>query len=301
MTARVFIHVGVPKSGTSTLQLDVFPKHEEIDFRFWPKRDTIEGLFSCLYGDTLYDDAAFEACARRIAESHAGTEGAVLYSREHLTHQRYDRGTMARRLRRLFGEASIILTIRNQFDWFESSYVWNLRLLREPWRGGVPPGLESYLAGQWRERHRSRLASGDFGALARLYTELFGRERVLVLAFEDMVARPERYAEALFGFLDVSRERGLELLAAKHRNPRLTERRYALWYWRAIGMPMALQRLLYGRVALPGADRLLDAGPAKREPLPERWREELGHHYAPGNRYLEREFGLDLAGHGYPV
>ena len=64
---------------------------------------------------------------------------------------------------------------------------------------------------------------------------------------------------------------------------------------------MALQRLLYGRVALPGADRLLDAGPAKREPLPERWREELGHHYAPGNRYLEREFGLDLAGHGYPV
>lgn len=302
MAARVFIHVGVPKSGTSTLQLDVFPKHEEIDFRFWPKRGAIEGLFPCLYGDTLYDDdAAFGACAENIAESHAGAEGVVLYSREHLTHQRYDRGTMARRLRRLFGEAGIILSIRNQFDWIESSYVWNLRLLREPWRGGLPPRLESYLAAQWNERHRSRFASADFGALAKLYADLFGRDRVLVLAFEDMVKQPEHYADALFGFLGVSRERGHELLASKHRNPRLTERRHALWYWRAIGVLMAVQRLLYGRVLLPGADRFLDGGRAKRATLPDCWRNQLAQHYAPGNRYLEQEFGLDLRALGYPV
>lgn len=299
---RVFVHIGASKTGTSTLQQEVFPKHEEIDFRFWPKRDEIPDFFKCLYSDVIYDDEkVFERCSEELDARHCGSTGVVLYSREHLTHQRYDKGVIARRLRRLFGDAGIILTIRNQFDWIESSHIWDQRLLRQPWQGGLPPSFEGYLAGQWQERHRSRLSSGDFGAIARFYISLFGRERVTVLPFEELVGKPDLFAQRLFGFLDVSVERGLELMAAKHRNPRLTARRYNLWYWRAVTLPMALQRIMYGRISFGPADRLLDRGPAKRVNLSEPWREDLASFFKPGNRYLAEEFGLPLEDYGYPV
>jgi hypothetical protein len=300
--ARVVLHVGVSKTGTSTLQEEVFPAHPGIDYRSWPGEGAIPLLYDCLYADTIYDDdERFSRCAEAIGESHRGATRPILYSREHLTHQRYDKGAMASRLRRLFGEARIVITIRNQLDWIESSHVWNQQLLRRPWQGGLPPSMESWLAGQWKERWRSRLSSGDFGAIVRRYVELFGADDVCVLPFEELVAQPDLFADRLFGFLGVDRDRGRALLEGKHRNPRLARREYELWRWRAWLMPLAVQRVLAG-IALPSAaSAALRAGPRYRARVPESWRERLSAHYAPGNRYIMATCALPLDRYGYPV
>jgi len=300
-TPPVIIHVGVSKTGTSTLQEEVFPAHEGIDFRFWPAEGDIPQLYDCLYADTIYDDEArFEACAQAIAESHRDATGPVLYSREHLTHQRYEKGVMAARLRRLFGKARIVITIRNQFDWIESSYIWDQNILRTPWQG-LPPSMEGYLAGQWKERWRSRLSSGDFGVIVRRYVELFGRENVCVLPFEEFVGEPDLFADRLFGFLGVDRERGRALMEGKHRNPRLSARERAFLRWRAWLVPLALQRVC-ARWNMPSAiTAWLRGGPRYRAPVPQAWRERLGAHYAPGNRYIMETFALPLGRYGYPV
>ena len=301
-STNVVIHVGVSKTGTSTLQEEVFPKHEGIDFRFWPDTHDIPLFYDCLYCDVIYDDDdRFEKCAEAIREAHKDAVSPILYSREHLTHQRYDKGTMARRLRRLFGEAKIIVTIRNQMDWIESSHVWNQQLLRRPWQGGLPPLLPSYLEGNWKERWRSRISSGDFGAIVRRYAELFGRENVCVLPFEEMVRYPDLFAERLFGFIGVDPDRGRSLMEGSHRNPRLSRREYEFWRWRAWLVPLSVQRVFMTLGMPTPLVRFLQSGSRFKAQIPDVWQARLSEHFAPGNRYIMDTFGVPLDQYGYPV
>lgn len=297
------IHIGSPKTGTSTLQQQVFPRHPEIDFLFWPKRTDAPEFYNYLYSDSIRDtDEARVPAAAFLADLLSPSSKVVVFSREHLTGgKKFDMGQSARRLKPLFGDAKIIFTIRNQSNWLVSSYVAILGQAQRPWRGGLPPTFQSYLQAQWDERYRGRLVAGDFGAIARCYVEQFGRDRVAVFLFEDLVANPEDYYARMFKFIGVDPSVAPNLVSQYVSNPRLTRRRYLYWRMRALCVPIALLYAFQRVPRLTMFDRFLSGGPPVDFQISSEWRSRLEDYYRPGNRYLADTFGLPLDRHGYAL
>lgn len=296
------IHIGVPKTGTSTLQERVFPNHPQITFLGWSCSSAVEGFSECLYGDSIYEnDEAFEACAERMEQYLAENEGAVLFSREHLTHEKYNKGLFATRLKRIFGDAKIILTIRRQSEWIASSYVWYVRSIRRPWRGGFPSTLESYLQSNWANRSHSRFATCDYASIARAYEREFGKERVGVFLFEEMVSNPERFNEKLCKFIGVEPDTANAGPWYADTNPRMTIRQYRFWRWRTLILPLGALYLFTEKLRLPSLNWLIEGGSQFRVKLPQHWIERIDNNYRLGNSYLAENFGLPLEEYGYKL
>lgn len=102
------------------------------------------------------------------------------------------RAASAERLRESLAEADVrvLFTIREQRSWLLSNFA-DL-VLRE--------GLSMELADWVRiglERPEDFYADPDFDRTIAIYESLFGRDRVHVLAYEQMVAEPDRFARAL--------------------------------------------------------------------------------------------------------
>lgn len=299
---KLFIHVGVSKTGTTTLQESVFPFHSAIHYIPWPKPSSAPRFFEYLYCDSL--------CEHRFPLQNVRTElqsviplrnGTNVLSREHLTHGESDRGLIAKRLAQIFPEARIFMTIRNQIPWIESSYIWQWRRLDTVWRSGVPPSLGTYLERAWKEWYRSRLVSGDYAALECAYEHHFGNDRFAILLFEEMVHEPREFCRKLSVFLEIDPSETIKLLSNKNKNPRLTKRHRAYMYAKSMFLPIPVAFALHKIECRLGFTRILAKGAPFRVDLPDHWTKIFSSHFSEGNRYLANKYQLPLERYSYPL
>ena len=336
------LHIGLPKTGTTTLQLNLFAQHPEIEYlgifvgktatsirrRLHHCRDAEihEFMQEILWEHRFQPD--LDKC-RELFQKHIEPEferGRIpVWSWESLADDIWvNRWIRAENLRQALGPCRVIITIRHPMDLLESWYFHMLK--RENVNKGprnkraIPHQLLGILRGElgwpahyetineWCEREFEGEIQPhlDYARTIKLYGEIFGREAVRVMVFEDLEADAESYIRSVCCHLGVDPEQGVSLTKSKHENRRWTRKQLQNLkgindsFWRSLLFRFSHRWQRHRMVGFKPNHPLRDGSPARAR-LSDGWRERVEDVTREGNRWLAEEYGLPLEHYGYPL
>ena len=249
------IHIGLPKTATKALQINLFSKHPGLAYLgtyhsapylpFGKCRDaaTMRLMDQLIWKRTGSPDIPacrdlFEQVLGRGAEQGAAQgsgggarAGVPLWSWEALSlHRRERRRERAMRLRQVFGPSKIIITLRHPVSLVESVYFqvtkrnniedgayWG----RGPWYRPIMDWLETGLR---RKRHNVPANHIDYAETIRIYADVFGVEAIHIMLFEQLLEDTDAFVTKLCGILGVAppQEVGLTMPMEDRANIRWT-------------------------------------------------------------------------------
>lgn len=203
---EIYLHIGLPKTGTTFLQRQIFPNldgifdvYNEAPEVFSWIRDALETTNTEIERSGLMD-----RIQRRLAVIR---EDKILISHENISGNgvldHADIQLRAERLKELFPAAKIIVTLRRQADFIESLYkqslhnFWSIPVsdfLIEDQSRPPPPINQPHV----------KLSSTNWRALVRAFATAFGQENVLILVYEELNKDRRRFLDTLYAFLGVA-------------------------------------------------------------------------------------------------
>ena len=325
------LHIGYPKTGTTSLQRNFFERCPEIAYL---TRDAGHAAWRLALLEAR--ELAFQ---KGLSEARAGVEQSlerelargdhekhiVVHSDESLlSHSMFfqtrkpplvycsDPAVQARKLYSLFAtlhpSPKLLVSVRRQDTLLEALYAQVKRLVFA--RFPQTKSFSDFVAYALEHPQDFVLDALDFQSVIGHYARLFGSENVHVAVFEELEREPTRYLRKIFRFLGVRDETSALALAQERRHNanaepvgRRTDTRdlvellnqYRLRYLPRVrvNQPWLIPALPWLRkVRVPGrVDATIVLDPAKRALV-----REL---FAPGNRELSAAYQLDLGRHGY--
>ena len=294
----MIIHIGLPRTGTMTLRLRLFPWHSGIDYL--GRRNGIAEVddvvdTQILSQETLQFDAPKAKRQLENVVARRQSDGRVpLIATPGFTTGNQDRGIIAERLAYVCEGARIILVIRRQQDLLASWYFHTLE------RSGISESFE-----EWFRRGVSGSSPFVGGRhcflypLATKYAALFGKDNVKVLVFEQLVSDQRAFLEQLCSFMGIDPQEAIELCAGHHDNVRPTD---VTVRFKALSARFPSARVARSLVPLTVRRFIRSRSrPAKVETVPsamESWIQDV---HAEDNRRLMTEWGLPLDDYGYVV
>jgi len=317
------LHFGLPKTGTSTLQRALLQQHSQVHFlgKHVPSKIPKGCLSTEVYqvldpllwhtGGQL-NLAKHRSRFEEIMASASSEKCVTVASWEGLANA--DREKFYRMLERIVdvcGRARLMVSLRDPISWLPSLY------LQEVQGHFVKRNRKHYFGNRafvelktWLQMHETRHGSisGWLSYLSNIQiaVKMLGKENVQVFLFEDLRSDPESYYRSIAEFLGIEPEECLKLTGSSHLNLRLLQSDMdyirqvdSIWHerlrWRFSTLKKRRGRLLRQRRSARNQSE-----PARVE-LNDEWREKVSNGTREGNRYLADEFGLDLAGYGYPL
>lgn len=303
---RAVIHIGANKTGSTTLQRWLFARSDHLLYLgedcqgYEEYRDVLDSL---VHDDDIhYLQSEAEKLFGRYQTS-AGNRTFV-YSNEDIMRSRVP-AQCARRLRKLLPQARILAVIRNQLtavpSWYANHGAYLRMVPRRYWRRHVP-------FNEWMEYcmlflKYSPLDGFFYHRILNLYADLFGKDRIEILLYEDFVNRPRHFINDLCRVIGVDTEEATSLLEGRQERRRNTVRRlrYARLRSRLLWGSRLTRYVPFGRALSKRWQSFLDAGPRVSNSMPDRWQAIVGELYSHDNSLLARNFGLRLADYGYPL
>ena len=202
---RTIIHIGMARAASTFLQNRVFPLVS--DFQYFGVETT---QYSAPFQRLLYlDESLYQP--QEIMRSEAVTAGAnKLLSNELFTGQSLflisgNRTRTAKRLKKMYPNAEIVLILRNQVSLLESLYALSVyaghthtpeEFIHFGHKSSVnSPAIPSFEAGEY-------LPSYQYSPLIKLYQDLFSK--VNVFLYEDFKASPGQALEKWLSVLDLT-------------------------------------------------------------------------------------------------
>lgn len=185
---NIIIHIGFPKTATTWLQKNFFPKVQNYEY-FLPRvsNDEIIGVDPM---DPLYNPGKWKQ-KDNIIISNENFLGVGRISG-------FIRIGLANRLKEIFPEAHIVLFIRNQIDLIGSEYSWSVK------NAGCTFGPEKFLRFKnphWHNAFAYKPHHLMFDRVINLYKQLFGDEHVHVFLYENLKENPKKFIERFSGKL----------------------------------------------------------------------------------------------------
>lgn len=301
------LHIGFPKTGTTTLQKHLFAKHSQIDYLGKPYRSEWlkEEMHALIKRESLdYDPIDLIKHISKL-QTKEDNPRLVLLSDEicvSATKAR-DKGLVAQRLKEVFSPCKVVITIRNQMDILKSAYISGGRLFKETsLLRGCAMSFEAWLEASWRDLERSTVGNVNYYPVVRLYKELFGSENTAVLLYEQFNEDPSDFIRELSRFLNIDFEEASVLVQNRHENPRLPQ--FVLDHERLRTRFYPASRLSPVSKILGAYCRLksdLQGRPAAEVVYTAEWEDRLALFYREGNQELIRKFNLPLERHNYPL
>ena len=321
--AETFLHAGLPRTGTTTLQTHLFARHTQVHYlgvfkgklaRERPPIDRssrgltlfrdahVEGLMN----ELLFDGAANPDLARaRQLWQKINDEAPLLrkvWSWEGLgTDIAEKREARAANLAAVIGPAKVLITLRHPVRLLESTYFQILRRNNNSDNTGWKGAVWYQPIDEWLDRHWSGELAPilDYANTVEIFRRHFGKDAVRVLLFEDLARDPAAYVAEVCRLAGIDPEEGVQRTAGRLENS--TSKRLVETVKRARNRPLgSLSAKVAVALELGGWFRREPAGrpaatldAARRQRIAERTRE--------GNRRLNDELGLDLGRFDYPL
>lgn len=304
---RVGLHIGLPKTGTTTLQDLCFARHPEVRYfgstNVHNDRDAETVLRGLLLGKEVKEIAGrvseIVADSLKVRRSLIISDEAITFGEFMLRANHWpitsDHRAAADRAHRLLGDAHVLIVIRNQADWLES---WHRQGLKS--RKYVETDFSRWLERDLGDSAERLLSLLRFDELYRAYAHAFGRDRVHVRLYEHYQDRFEELAAEFATILTIDPDVARNLVAGKARNvtgthfsglPRFVHHtvRHGPFRRLMILLPIDLKRSIRKAVAMRRAYGTLQE--SDRRAIRER--------FAVGNRAVLSKLGIDGEGLGY--
>jgi len=318
----IILHVGLPKTGTTTLQKSVFAAHSQIYYLGKMLGVNIpKGCRSMLVHDIL------KSILWQMNKPWDVKKIRTLYAKQLLPAVPSGRllvgswealginetSSFAERLKRLqsiFGRCRIMITLRNPLTWTPSEFLQNIKghFIRQnrPWMGSV-----LYLEIEDWFKKRAQLSQGIHNFLGysqniQSAISHLGEDNVGVFLFEELKANPEEYYHGICRFMGIDENEGLQLSCQKHLNKRMSQQQVdflkalnASW-WRRMLVRRKSQK---ERKHLWERASSLYEGEARpvQVSMLGRLEQEIIAATREGNRWLVENLALPLEKYGYPL
>lgn len=310
---QLFIHVGYPKTATTTFQKHVFPNHPEIDYlgKFIPShRYRDERLYPAIDRLMTVGEVGYEGVVglRELIDTYREqcSKQVMLISSESFVHvTAVDSGLVAQRLKAAFGPCKIIITIREQLDIIRSWYGMHGRFgeylflsKSETERVSTPLSIDEWLKYTHRSYDRNFLSTLHYHEIIQYYIRLFGRDNIGVFLYEEFTQDRVSYLKRLCDFLGVDHVTALQLVDGRHELPNLTRRQ--LFYVQFMSKLVPSFNFEQSSANSQGIiQRFLSDSPRAKIEISAKWIENLSLSYKEGNRALVDDLDLPLVRFGY--
>ena len=188
---EIFIHVGYPKTGSTFLRRKIYP-NLEINRILTPSYEYLaedENFKPEKYLNILAQEGEFADFKKTIISQ-------VAFSGHADGKDVYDKYLIAERLFQTFPKAKIIFVIRNQLDYLLSSYSFKVIV-----RGMYRKSMSTWFKERYPEKLENQL---QYDRLVKKYSDLFGKENILVLLYEEFREQPEMFLAKIIEFLGFS-------------------------------------------------------------------------------------------------
>jgi hypothetical protein len=306
----LIVHIGAPKTATSTLQNAFFPRHPGLFFlgkevdgkRGWKgwRSTELQDLMLALERENLKFQPDLEkiaALVKSISVEAAGRQ-VVISSEDLCLFSSVDSLAKLRRIQKLFGSLGpirIVLAVREQLSLWKSIYTTEHRgeMMKVPGtRQNWYPSFDQFLDIHFRYVCGAVLESFRFGSTVKHYEALVGADNVYVYAYDAFLRDPVTQLKALCQFIGIDEnDECLRRTAVTHENTHYSARSYAFVkirsYFKGVRrlVPAALKNSFY---------RWLDGGASfKFEPSAEA-RRRIKDYYRADNEMLFTMRGIRL-------
>lgn len=303
---RLIVHPGFLKTATTTLQKHLFSSHPALFSVGLPHRSPVQARLAeelRRIEGVDYDEEQLRVLIQQaVAEQIPGS--VAILSDEALTGNAYLLEPIACRLRDFFPGAHVLFTIRHQFDSIRSFYARHGRVLTN-----VPAPyadrhitFADWLTHAYQNLPTSYLGLVDYRRTIKIYEQIFGRERIHILLFEDLKHDRKTFVDQLAEVLSVDPSTIHPLLNGRQTHSQQSMRfvfcdrfmkRFAPESWLRPGGSLTAH--------LPGwLKAFLGGGRPNRVDIPRVWIPRLEEIYRTGNRTLAERYDLRLQEYGYP-
>ncbi len=200
---KIVIHIGYAKTGTTFLQRQIFQKIDS--YIVMEHFDALEFFNPIInYDSSIYDEELVlkeynEFIKRKDFKNKVG----LIISNERLELEGVDVGLIANRLKNLFPNAKILITIREQLDLLLSWYLfkgYSSKYLGKPFKGKYME-INEFIENGIENKSNNHVMRLQFHSLFIVYSNLFGKENINILLFEDIFNNKYKlsdYLEVIF-------------------------------------------------------------------------------------------------------
>lgn len=212
--SKQIIHIGANKTGSTTLQRYLFSQSKDLatigedcrDYSYGTSDEIRKLSDSIILDDDIYYQREE---VERLFSTHIeqNKNKTIVYSDEDISMSRLHT-ICAQRIYSLMPDSHILLVIRDQVTALSSWYTNHGAYLRNVpyryWR--QPVELDEWMEHCFRFPRYSPLDGFKYFQLIELYENLFGKEKITILYYEDFLNTPDLFMKQLSNLLEIEED-----------------------------------------------------------------------------------------------
>lgn len=221
---EIILHVGYPKAASTFLQKEIFSHHKDLmDYSAQNiKKPNFNEVWNVINHVSKTDSLNFDInwCVSQISEfkkkiKYLSGKKPIISNEGLVMSGRADRKLIVSRLKKLFGDAKVIIVIRKQKDLLNSTFYQHMRKSK---LYGCFESINAWLDDPLRyakhitSEYNHPIRRIQFYQVLRTYENIFGKENVLILLYEELKEDKISFITKLSKFCGINVKESIRLL-----------------------------------------------------------------------------------------